>query len=338
MNSIVATIAPQIESDIINNVNLEKYYVFFDKLFNFAEEYPQLLQIILPNEVCDFFYSDQYLRSYIEEMDSSDIGIYRLDYDFNECKLCFEIPDDLFIDGKTIQIIANQFSQNHIPILFDINNVTYIKIECEQQTNKCNSKFCKDRITLETSNLFAKQLLEAEIVKCCNQNLKLFNRTLVDKNYNISVDELKILCMYFGILFSDTLNDLHKLIDLVIIPEFLSSDIKISNYDELRIIASSITRAVLFPSIRDENPNIHSLDWHRNDLCSKLSRNKEDYFFYKIDAIEENKTGVKNSGTNRILMVKYHNKDYIVGYTKNHDFEIEFCSHKLDKLIKHINT
>lgn len=333
-NIIVATLSPQIEYDIIYNCNLKNYYDYFSELFQFADKYYHIVHIVIPNEVLESFYSDRMFMNFLEELENVDSGISRLTYNFNDCQICFETPTDIYPEGKTVQIISNQFYKNRFPILFDLDEILYKKTECKFSNENCNDKFCKDLIQIKTTIINNYVVLDNEIKICCKNNIEAWKQLFVKQNFAITTDELKTLCIFYAFIFNATKKQMLKLQNTTILDEILSTDIRKTDLEEMKHISTSIARAILFPSVNDNNHDEYSIDWHINDKCPKLPK-ESDYTFYKADVVPENRTGNGGKiGTNRILLVEHKGVMSVIGFTRNHYFYEKFCEERLN-ILKH---
>jgi hypothetical protein len=94
-------------------------------------------------------------------------------------------------------------------------------------------------------------------------------------------------------------------------------DIKDNPDSNLVNITLSIARAALLPSASDPINTRHelSIDWHRHNPF-KIQNTK----LYRVDVVPWSRSGITNSGVERILMADDGINKRFVAYTSTHEF------------------
>lgn len=326
-NKLIATISPEMEKQIINAPTLELFYTFFDMLVVLSEHLSSIIEILLPNTIIGKLYDDKYLRSLAKDIERIDNGISFLYVDFKQCNICIETKTDLYQNEQVNSIIAKSFTQFNAPIIFDDKIDFYKKIECTLFEDECVCRCCKDEVTIHSTLINNPNDTFIQIKNLCKLNI---NTWMVVSKKQFTVDDLKKLVLLYSYINNADKNAMVKISSITILDNVLLNDIRKTDFEELKMIANCISRAVLFPPTDLPNHDKLSVDWHYNDKCPKLDK-YPDYKFYKIDVVPENRSGASGAiGFCRLLMIKKKESEiFIAGYTRAHYFNKDFCEKRI---------
>lgn len=331
-NKLIATISPEIEKQIINTQTLDSFYDFFDTLVILSENFHSIIEIILPNTIIGKLYDDKYLRALAKDIESLDNGISFLYVDFKECNICIESQTDLYQNEQVNSIIAKSFTQFNAPIIFDNKIDFYKKTECTLFEDECNCRCCKEEVMIHSTLINNVEETYLQIKNLCKLNIDSW---MVVSKRDFSVDDLKKFVLLYSYINNANKTAMNKISNISILDNVLITDIRKTDFEEIKMIANCISRAVLFPPTDLPNHDKLSVDWHHNDKCEKL-KDFPDYKFYKIDVVPENRSGASGAiGFCRLLMIKKKESEiYIAGYTRAHYFSKDFCEKRIKIALK----
>lgn len=321
---IISYISPYVESKLVN-YDLQDLAELFDFASVIYSKLKNLSILILPIELMSVFISDLHLRMFkdlIENDPQSNI-IFGKTLLPDCCEL--DSSTDIFMDYPeavhSSASIIKCLSEWNYPLLVDIQQNNFKKNECV----KCsNLNQCSDQMEL----ISCKVPSHEEFNKCVNQFIESgITHWHINRGSFTSFD-LKKLAFLLSLFYDVGEQNIPTQNDYLI-HNGLCEDIKSNRGNNFNNIAFSIYRANQFSSSSDPltNNERFSIDWHRNDPF-RLN----DYKLYRVDVVGPFKTGLSNSGTDRILYASDGMKKIFLAYTVNHDFSLRLIENRVNSI------
>lgn len=316
---IRATISPRFENYIMASPNLRSYFDSFNKIFDLANNLKHVLVVLLPNTILSCLSADPMLKDFIKRTKTANSNILFVSTKSN-CNIVLETQTELFENRSVNDLISNCLKQENLPLLFDVDEFIFNKVNCDSYEENCKNMICRNNIELISTNINLSTIVTENLKICCNKNLNEW----ILKQDTITSDDIHRISILLAYMYNAQREDFLPLQNLHIIDGFIN-DIKKVSEMELKKIAFSIFRAVAYPSVNSSERKDMSIDWHPNNP-SKM----QDFQLFRIDVVELNKNGVKCSGKQRVLMAKRNNQTYILAYTSEHDFKIDIIKRRLN--------
>lgn len=320
---IRVTISPKMEFNIINSDEIREYYTFFKQIREFARTFSHILSVVLPNDIQRFLISDPLFKDLINGIKKDPRANIIFSHARSDCNIVFNSKSFSFKEQNVNALISIILKKNSLPLLLDVNEFFFNKVECNDKNNDCKNLLCRKNIVITSYNINQMSEWKENIIKCCRQNL---DEWVLNQN-SINSDAIKYIALLIAFTFDAEPEDFSQFSPVVILNEFCS-DIKKLSAEDIKKVAFSFFRATVYPSVNSVERKEMSIDWHRNKPF-----NIGDFDLYRVDVVPLNKSGVKCSGTKRVLMAKRNGSSYIIAYTSEHDFNIEIVRHRLNTIL-----
>lgn len=283
-------------------ISIEKISGMFFLMQDYLEKDKKSIILQLSNELVPILMSEKKLKIWYEGIKRKrDSKIIFKDVKNENCKE----EEYTNLSGK---MVIKELQNKNIPFLLDIDRY-YFEKKCNHLN--CNEEFCKAFNKIETTQL-SENFFKDKIVD--NKEKWIFFKESLD------VQSIRNFLILIGTFYNLRKEEIQKLNSVYFDDEFIS-EIKKESSNTIKKILISIARSIFFPAISSKDRNSMSIDYHRNSSYPQEG-NKS---IYRLDCINENKSGNGNSGVERIIFIsemkgKIEERRYIA-YTPNHDIE-----------------
>jgi hypothetical protein len=320
---IRSLVGPCLEGYIYNYSHIDEVADFFQKCQQFFFNFKHVTLFLIPKNFIPFLYSNPKMRIIAEsiESDTQSNVIFCSNENISFCSKSEADRTLLFPSNEhatTCQTnILGSLNNRRIPLLIDLCNDDVVKLSCEG----CD-QICNETMAFKTG----KTVSEAEVLT------KLNTTTIANIHHwhlsrtSITESDIKQLAFLIAIINDVELKNFKKL-DNFCITDACLKDIRENMGNDFGSIAFSMFRAMAFPSVREAGRHRLSIDWHLNDP-SKCNG----YDLYRVDVVDPRRSGVSNSGVERLLLAKKDGQSYFVYYTSTHDFVKRTIKERMEAL------
>lgn len=307
-----AVVSPNILDDLTSKKRLEEIETFFEILLSFSKEFKHFVLICIPNDFMWAFYSSNKMKMIMAELESlsTQSNIIFINSDKKEPCERDEVLS-MFNSSNTNEIshrlIVNKMFERYLPVVIEDQDITLKKTGCV---------LCEDKYTCHLDHEFNPFILPKadifEFIKKINLNWEtLFNNcTEYNKSHLIYISQLQAFFLGLKIEAISSIQDNYNVLDLFF------EDIKDLDLQDIKEISFSIYRALNYSSVKDRAARVPlSIDWHPNNPAKV-----EDVELFRCDVVPSDKTGIKGSGSKRLLIGVKGVHKYVLGFEKDHDF------------------
>ena len=319
---IIVTISQQIELDLYLNQDIELLSTTLFSIQEFFSRFKHVFIFIIPNELKSYFYTYNHLKVFLDaiEHDAQTNILFSSFENIKDCNL--KNPSDLFLsfpDSSVVnQQVLNMLYYRKLPLLAGKSEIVIKKEKC----SLCNGEnVCSEKYQIESIKVPDFADIEDKLNKIVEKSIKIWNL----KRTDIEAYDLKMLGFLAGVFYRASDRELNS-INCYKIHNEIFKDINKKTAENYFSIAFSMFRAAAYSSLKSklEKRERLSIDWHRN-APHKING----FRLYRVDVMPNLRTGIINSGTDRLLMAKRQNNTYFIAYTDTHDFQIEKIRNRL---------
>lgn len=324
---IISTISPNIESRLLNYQITDEIEDLFMLAYKFFEIFKHVIVFIIPSEIKSIFFSNNKLKIFLEiiENNTQTNIIFASSRKLRECKL--SNLEKIFTEFKEAvsvnRRIVNSLYSRKVPLLVDIKKLKIEKKEC----NACEGeRLCARSIKLITLKIPDYENIEDKLMEISKKNIEYWHF----QRKNIAPNDLKALAFLTGILFEFPIDKI-SFVKKYFIHKKLCDDLRGKASNDYAPIAFSMLRAASLPSSTDPTMDREplSIDWHRNSPFKIQGRK-----LYRVDVAPATESGIRDSGTERILMAKYEGEIHFLAYSNSHDFSLNLIKNRISTMME----